>query len=164
MDNCGYNERMSNIIQENVKEFMQKAGQETPNHTVTPTDEDRMLRVSLLLEEVLELAEASGVCIHPTNEDGTILYNNLTKDQFSFGITNSEVDMVEVADAVADINYVSYGCAITYGIDMEPIDAEVHRSNMSKFIDGHRRDDGKWVKGKSYSSPNIKALIEAQTI
>ena len=51
---------------------------------------------------------------------------------------------------------------MAYGIDMEPIHEEIQRSNMSKFIDGHLREDGKWVKGPSYSPADIKPIIEAQ--
>lgn len=68
----------------------------------------------------------------------------------------------DVADALADLMYVVLGTAVAYGIDLEPIFQEVHRSNMSKFIDGHKREDGKWIKGPSYSPANLKPIIEAQ--
>lgn len=68
----------------------------------------------------------------------------------------------EIADALGDLLYVIYGAAVAHGIDLEPIFEEIHRSNMTKFIDGHRREDGKWVKGPSYSPANLKPIIESQ--
>jgi predicted HAD superfamily Cof-like phosphohydrolase len=71
-------------------------------------------------------------------------------------------DMTLVADALGDLLYVVLGTANAYGLDMEPIFWEIHRSNLSKFIDGHRREDGKWVKGKSYSPANLGPIIKQQ--
>ena len=51
---------------------------------------------------------------------------------------------------MADLLYVVYGTAVSYGIDMDPVFREVHRSNMSK-VGGYKRDDGKWVKPATYS-------------
>lgn len=71
-------------------------------------------------------------------------------------------DLVQAADAIGDLLYVTIGTAIAYGIDIDPIFQEIHRSNMSKFIDGRRREDGKWIKGPSYSPAKLKPIIEAQ--
>src|SRR5262245_52918208 len=71
----------------------------------TDVDEDvKKLRFALLEEEVSEYFEAA--------EAG---------------------DVVKIADALADIVYVAYGTAVTYGIDLDAVLAEVHRSNMSKL-------------------------------
>lgn len=72
-------------------------------------------------------------------------------------------DLVNVADAIADLMYVVLGTAVAYGIDIEPIFDEVHRSNMSKFIDGHEDENGKWKKGPSYTPPDIETILEEQT-
>jgi predicted HAD superfamily Cof-like phosphohydrolase len=71
-------------------------------------------------------------------------------------------DLVEVADALADMVYVIYGTALAHGIDLDAVLAEVHRSNMSKLgADGKpiRRDDGKVMKGPAFSPPNIAGLL-----
>lgn len=68
-------------------------------------------------------------------------------------------DIVGVADALADLLYVIYGTAHEYGIPLEEIFDEVHRSNMTKFIDGYYRVDGKWMKGKSYEEPRIESIL-----
>ncbi len=85
----------------------------------------------------------------------------MVESSISFKDTK-KVDLVEVADALTDIDYVNLGAAIAYGLDLEPFQKEVQRSNMSKFIDGHRREDGKWVKGPSYSEANLAPILEKQ--
>lgn len=66
----------------------------------------------------------------------------------------------DVADALGDLLYVVLGAGLSYGIDLEEVFDEVHRSNMTKFIDGHRREDGKWIKGPSYTPADMKKVIE----
>ncbi len=70
-------------------------------------------------------------------------------------------DLSAVAKEMADLLYVVYGTAVSYGIDMSPVFREVHRSNMSK-VGGYKREDGKWVKPPSYSPAHIAPLLDAQ--
>jgi len=75
-------------------------------------------------------------------------------------------DLVAIADALADIVYVAYGAAVTYGIDLDAVLAEVHRSNMTKAdADGRviRRADGKVLKSDRYTPPNVAAVLRDQT-
>src|ERR1700761_1163542 len=91
------------------------------------------LRVALLREEVDEFVSAS-----------------------------DESDLVGIADALADIVYVIYGTALTYGIDLDSVLREVHRSNMSKLdSDGKPilRDDGKVIKSAKYFPPDVAAVL-----
>lgn len=67
-------------------------------------------------------------------------------------------NIVEIADGLADLLYVVYGTAVSYGLDMEPLFEEVHRSNMTK-VGGHKREDGKWIKPKTYDPPNLNNII-----
>lgn len=69
--------------------------------------------------------------------------------------------LIQVADALADILYVTYGAAVSCGIDIEPVFKEVHRSNMSK-VGGHKREDGKWIKPDTYSPADLMPIIEKQ--
>lgn len=69
--------------------------------------------------------------------------------------------LAPIAKELADLLYVVYGTAIAYGIDLEPVFREVHRSNMSK-VGGYTRDDGKWVKPDTYSRAAIEPLLQAQ--
>ena len=70
-------------------------------------------------------------------------------------------NLAAVAKELADLLYVTYGTAVSYGIDMEPVFREVHRSNLSK-VGGYKRADGKWVKPPTYSPANIDLILEAQ--
>jgi predicted HAD superfamily Cof-like phosphohydrolase len=92
----------------------------------------RVLRERLIQEEFEELKEAMG-----------------------------EGDLAAIAKELADLLYVVYGTAVSYGIDMDPVFREVHRSNMSK-VGGYKRDDGKWVKPPTYSPAVIEPIVAAQ--
>lgn len=101
-------------------------------------DRQAALRQSLIAEEVGELADA--VTAH---------------------------DLVAIADALADIVYVAYGTAHTYGIDLDRVLDEVHSSNMSKLgADGRPvyREDGKVLKGPGFRPPDIAAVLADQAI
>ncbi|MGH8901959.1 MAG: MazG nucleotide pyrophosphohydrolase domain-containing protein [Egibacteraceae bacterium] len=72
-------------------------------------------------------------------------------------------DLVGIADALADIVYVTYGTAVTYGIDLDLVLGEVHRANMSKLEgDGRplKREDGKVIKSDRYSPPDVAAVLK----
>ncbi|MGE0643856.1 MAG: MazG nucleotide pyrophosphohydrolase domain-containing protein [Nitrospira sp.] len=70
-------------------------------------------------------------------------------------------NLAAVAKEMADLLYVTYGTAVSYGIDMEPVFEEVHRSNLSK-VGGYKRADGKWVKPPTYSPAQIDTILETQ--
>lgn len=70
-------------------------------------------------------------------------------------------DLINIADGLADLLYVVLGTAVEYGIDIEPIFNEVHRSNMSK-VGGIKREDGKLLKPSTYSPPDIESCLNAQ--
>lgn len=72
-------------------------------------------------------------------------------------------DLVGVADALADLLYVVYGAGVEYGIDLEPVFAEIHRSNMTKGTARRGcRPDGKVAKGPDYRPPQVREVLERQ--
>ena len=73
----------------------------------------------------------------------------------------AQEDLPAIAKELADLLYVVYGTAVSYGIDMGPVFSEVHRSNMSK-VGGYKREDGKWVKPPSYSPASIGPILAEQ--
>lgn len=79
-----------------------------------------------------------------------------------FAAASEQADLIGIADALADIVYVAYGAALTYGIDLDAVLREVHRSNMSKLgSDGKPvlRADGKVLKSDRYVRPDIAAAL-----
>ena len=104
-------------------------------HAAVPTVADpttRALRLTLMTEELHEVDEAM-----------------------------TQNDLPAIAKELADLLYVVYGTAVSYGIDLGPVFREVHRSNMTK-VGGTRRADGKWIKPATYSPAAIAPLLEAQ--
>lgn len=95
-------------------------------------DQTRALRIRLIHEEFEELKEAM-----------------------------AKNDLVGIAKEMADLLYVVYGTAVSYGIDMDAVFREVHRSNMSK-VGGYKREDGKWVKPATYSPAAIEPILAEQ--
>ena len=121
---------------EKVKEFMTTFNQEVKPVPKIAKLSTIALRLALIEEELGELREA--------------LINN---------------DVVETADALADILYVVYGAAAAFGIDIDEVFEEVHSSNMSKLDnDGLPIYDemGKVMKGNTYFHPNIAQLMIKQ--
>ncbi|HJO75931.1 MAG TPA: nucleoside triphosphate pyrophosphohydrolase family protein, partial [Pelagibacteraceae bacterium] len=72
-------------------------------------------------------------------------------------------NLKEIADALTDILYVTYGAGHAYGIDLDKCFSEVQRSNMSKLGDDGKpiyNEKGKVMKGPKYFEPNLKQFIE----
>jgi len=147
---------MSTAHYQRVKDFMQKAGQDTPEGLTTPDASIRTLRARLILEEALETVHAMGITVRAGGPDGALVEEK-TLDLKADG----EVDHIEVVDGCADISVVTMGTLIAFGVDDEPVLEEVDESNLRKFEPGsYRRDDGKWIKPPGWTPPDIKGAIE----
>lgn len=70
-------------------------------------------------------------------------------------------DLAEIADGLCDALVTLYGLALVYGLDLEPLFKEVHRSNMTKG-GGHIDKHGKYIKPTTYDPPNLQPLINKQ--
>jgi predicted HAD superfamily Cof-like phosphohydrolase len=73
-------------------------------------------------------------------------------------------DLPGIAQELADVVYVAYGTALTYGVDLDAVLAEVHRANMSKLdADGKPllREDGKVLKSELYRAPDVAGVLLA---
>ena len=96
------------------------------------------------------------------DERTRILRERLIQEEFDeLKEAMAKQDLAAVAKELADLLYVVYGTAVSFGIDMGPIFQEVHRSNMSK-IGGYKREDGKWVKPPTYSPAAVEPLLAQQ--
>jgi hypothetical protein len=72
-------------------------------------------------------------------------------------------DLVEAVDGICDLIYVTIGAAIEFGVDVEPVFDEVHRSNMAK-LGGPTREDGKTLKPPGWTAPDVAREIEKQRV
>ncbi len=119
---------------EKVKTFMKTFGQEVKEKSSFSSDKINELRFNLIKEELEELRTAID-----------------TKN------------LVEVADALTDILYVTYGAGHAFGIDLDKCFDEVQQSNMSKLDDYGNpiyNDSGKVMKGPKYFKPNLSKFIK----
>ena len=118
---------------ESVKKFMETFGQEIKEKASFPNDKISSLRYDLIKEELGELKEAM-----------------------------DNKDIKEVADALTDILYVTYGAGHAFGINLDKCFEEVQNSNMSKLgKDGKPiyNDKGKVMKGPNYFKPDLSKFV-----
>ena len=119
---------------QNVKKFMQTFGQEVKDKAEFPNEKIVQLRYELIKEELEELNEA-------------------IKDK----------DIKEVADALTDILYVTYGAGHAFGIDLDKCFNEVQQSNMSKLGSDSKpiyNENGKVMKGPNYFKPDLNKFLK----
>ena len=117
-----------------VKKFMEVFGQEVKTKAEFPSEKIIKLRLNLIQEEL---------------------------DEFDQALKNK--DLKEVADALTDILYVSYGAGHAFGIDLDKCFEEVQRSNMSKLGENGKpiyNEKGKVMKGPKYFQPDLNKFIK----
>ena len=114
--------------------FMKTFGQEVKNEPSFSTDKINQLRISLIQEELDELKEAM-----------------------------SKNDLLEVADALTDLLYVTYGAGHAFGINLDKCFNEVQNSNMSKLDEDGKpiyNELGKVMKGPNYFKPDLSKFLK----
>ena len=119
---------------EDVKTFMETFGQMVRTKPQFPDKKTMQLRFNLIEEELNELEQAM-----------------------------QTRNLKEIADALTDILYVTYGAGYAYGIDLDKCFKEVQRANMSKLGEDGKpiyNEKGKVMKGPNYSEPNLKQFVE----
>lgn len=121
-------------------------------------DNERMhMRLSLILEETSELVRALyGPKAYATIQAAIAELRSADEH---------ERDLIEVADALADLTYVVYGMALEAGISLPAVLKEVQASNMSKLGEDGKpiyREDGKVLKGPGFFNPNIKRALDTK--
>ena len=106
-----------------------------------------------------ELKEKAGF---PNNKIITLRYDLIKEELEELRIAIENKDIKEVADALTDILYVTYGAGHAFGIDLDKCFAEVQNSNMSKLgLDGKPiyNEQGKVMKGPNYFEPDLKKIV-----
>ena len=117
-----------------VKIFMQTFGQEVKSNPSFSTEKINDLRYNLIKEELDELKQAI-----------------------------DDKDLLEVADALTDILYVTYGAGVAFGIDLDKCFEEVQNSNMSKLGEDGKpiyNEAGKVMKGPNYFKPDLSEFVK----
>jgi predicted HAD superfamily Cof-like phosphohydrolase len=143
---------MKSEHQQRVIEFMNLAGQDTPQKAIMPSEEVRMLRAKLILEECLETIRALGM---------DIKCNSCEKTDDVRLVYSREPNLEEILDGCADISVVTIGTLCACGIDDTELLKAVDQNNLDKFGPGHQiREDGKLVKPPGHKPPNIKSIME----
>lgn len=142
-------------IRDQVLEFHKALGVRVRDVPTVPTEDEICLRLKLIAEEFSELLEA----LH--GEASTRVAMEGVWWLIGWSSHKPAIDVVEVADALADLAYVVEGTNQVFGIDSGPVAAEVHRSNMSK-LGGAIRADGKIQKGPKYSPPDLARVLREQ--
>jgi len=118
---------------QSVKKFMETFGQEVKNKAEFPKEKIVKLRLNLIQEELEEFREAI-----------------------------KKKDIKEVADALTDILYVTYGAGHAFGIDLDRCFEEVQNSNMSKLDENGKpiyNESGKVMKGPNYFKPDLTKFV-----
>lgn len=78
----------------------------------------------------------------------------------------AQKDFVGIVDALGDLLYVVYAAGAGYGVDLEPIFHEIHKSNLTKLGDDGKvifREDGKVLKSKNYQPPDLERILVEQS-
>lgn len=141
-----------NQLEKDVREFMLLAEQECPEKPIIPKTEIINLRCFLMLEE---LKETLGAMNREISENSCMLYL-----RFPYDNENTQ-DIIEFYDGLIDLLVVTIGTLVAFGLPLQEGWEEVKRSNLSKFIDGYKREDGKWMKGPSFVKPNLEKILDA---
>lgn len=84
----------------------------------------------------------------------------IEEEASEFAVAARAGDVIGVLDALCDLLYVTYGAAVSLGVDIEPFFNEVHRSNMAK-VGGTRRPDGKWLKPADWQPPDLARILKS---
>lgn len=128
-------------------------------------EQECYLPESEAMAAVREFHEVFGLPINDTTQTPGKLRADLIREEAAETAEAIEIGNLEdKAKELADLAYVVYGAALTFGIDLDEAIAEVHRSNMSKLVDGRpvMRADGKVLKGPNYRPPDMaRAVVRA---
>ncbi len=149
---------------EHVREFHETFGHPIHEKPTIPDANNIKLRLALILEEFTELTDA---CVNDNDNAKALLTTLDQAMQQVRSLTEDDlkVDVVEVADALTDINYVVYGAGHCFGVDLDACMQEVQRANMSKLgLDGKPiyNEHGKIMKGPNYTPPDIERVLMAK--
>lgn len=170
--------------QQMVDEFMRRAGQAVPTSPTVPDEFDRVLRATLMLEELLEFCRDFGVEIQvpvdAEEEDGmvAVLADPAESEEefkaryakFHFMTIDSKTDqpypvnLAGAMDACADLRVTTTGSMSACGVADTPVQRAVDEANLARFgPGGYRAANGKWIRPASWQPPDIAQLLRDMT-
>ena len=156
-----------NPMQYAIEEFMRRCDQDVAAFPQLPSDDVRKLRIRLMVEELLGAVDPEEYANADANQYVELLIKNKSNELIASMLAG---DLVGVADGLADVLYVVIGTAVAYGIDIQEVFDEVHRSNLSKTVWDEERqrwyiekdEFGKGIKPDTYSPADIAPIINNQ--
>lgn len=156
-----------NPMQYAIEEFMRRCDQDVAAYPQLPSDDVRKLRIRLMVEELLGAVDPEEYANADANQYVELLIKNKSDELIASMLKG---DLVGVADGLADVLYVVIGTAVAYGIDIQEVFDEVHRSNLSKTVWDEERqrwyiekdEFGKGIKPDTYSPADIAPIINNQ--
>jgi predicted HAD superfamily Cof-like phosphohydrolase len=152
---------------EHVREFHEKFNHPIHREPTVPETKIVKLRLSLILEEFTELTEACLQADQPAAQQLLDTLNQAMAQVKALNESDLRVSLVDVADALTDINYVTYGAGHCFGLDLDACMEEVQRSNMSKLgADGKPiyNEHGKIMKGPHYVEPDLEKVLDLVSV
>lgn len=126
-----------------IREFHEKYGHHIEKKPAIPSDEVINLRYKLIEEEMCETLGA---------------LRDMMNNPRGFNLKDTK-HLIALADGIADSMVVLIGTAISFGIPLETVFTEVHRSNMTKSTE--KNEYGKTIKGPDWIPPNIEKIIKS---
>ncbi|MCD0459156.1 pyrophosphohydrolase domain-containing protein [Roseiconus lacunae] len=145
--------------QRRVEKFMRDAGQLVRNVPSQPSQEERILRAKLIMEEAIETCQALGVSVSAKCIETVHITGNSNAELLFF--PQDTFDMVEAVHGCCDVIVVTLGCLSCLGVgDVHPMNAVLDANNAK--MTGPIREDGKRMKPEGWHPPDIEAELISQ--
>lgn len=161
----------SNIMQRQIADFMTRCDQEVALYPKLPDEKVVTLRIRLMVEELLGAKNTMDAWedAYDSNRYTDLLILNKSDELVKSMLDG---DIVGIADGIADVLYVVIGTAVAYGINIQDVFNEVHRSNLSKTVWNEdlkrytiEKDEfGKGIKPPTYSPADLQTVVDMQIV
>jgi len=152
---------------DDVREFHEAFGvpvAQNPKLPAAAWDSWRQAALDNAIDELEALADAMRKATDDADATRWLRIGLMAEEMAEYLKAEDVGSLVQIADALGDIGVIADGTALSYGIPLDDVRKEIHRSNMSKLDSNRRpikRSDGKILKSGQYSPPDIAAILDA---